>query len=268
MLQQSYNLCDNEMKTKGLHFFSYRGVKVMLKYKLIADDIRHKIQSGEYKADTLLPDQVTLAEQYEVSRMTVKKAIDILAMEGLVYRKRGMGTRVLKNALWNQNDSLAIEYQGLTVQMKHKKITSEIIEFKIEFPDEALQQLLMIKETDAVYFVHRLRLVDNQAYVLEKTYFVADIVEKLVPSILEKSIYTYIKEELGLVIGGAYRKIHADIPDKYDIEYLNCKTTTPVLEVEQVVYQQNGIPFEYSKSRNRYDTRSYTISDVIKDAYK
>lgn len=71
----------------------------MLKYKLIADDIRHKIQSGEYKADNLLPDQVTLAEQYEVSRMTVKKAIDILAMEGLVYRKRGMGTRVLKKCL-------------------------------------------------------------------------------------------------------------------------------------------------------------------------
>lgn len=46
------------------------------------------------------------------------------------------------------------------------------------------------------------------------------------------------------------------------------KKTTPVLEVEQVVYQQNGIPFEYSKSRNRFDTRSYTISDVIKDAYK
>lgn len=66
---------------------------------------------------------------------------------------------------------MAIEYQGLTVQMKHKEITSKIIEFKIEFPDEALQQLLMIKETDAVYFVHRLRLVDKKSVCIRKNLF-------------------------------------------------------------------------------------------------
>ncbi|EUJ39409.1 GntR family transcriptional regulator [Brochothrix campestris] len=237
----------------------------MLKYKVIADDIRSKIQAGEYAAEALLPDQVALALHYEVSRMTVKKAIDILAMEGLVYRKRGMGTRVLKNALWNQNDSLALDYQGLTAQMKGTAITNDIIEFNIQFPDEALQNLLMIGANEAVYYVHRVRNVDGKPYVMEYTYFVASLVHDLTPAILEQSIYDYIKADIGLVIGGAYRKIHADVASDDDCQYLACEATTPVLEVEQVVYQKNGTPFEYSRSRNRFDTRSYTITDIIKD---
>lgn len=237
----------------------------MLKYKVIADDIRSKIQAGEYAAEALLPDQVALALHYEVSRMTVKKAIDILAMEGLVYRKRGMGTRVLKNALWNQNDSLALDYQGLTAQMKGTAITNDIIEFNIQFPDEALQNLLMIGANESVYYVHRLRNVDGKPYVMEYTYFVASLIQDLTPAILEQSIYDYIKAEIGLVIGGAYRKIQADVASDDDYQYLACDATTPVLEVEQVVYQKNGVPFEYSRSRNRFDTRSYTITDIIKD---
>ena len=61
----------------------------MKKYEEIADELRRRIADGEYAEDEMLPDQIALAEEFGVSRMTLKKAIDMIAMEGLIFRKRG-----------------------------------------------------------------------------------------------------------------------------------------------------------------------------------
>lgn len=52
----------------------------MVKYEAIANEIRNRITNGIYKVESLIPDQVTLSEEFSVSRMTIKKALDILAM--------------------------------------------------------------------------------------------------------------------------------------------------------------------------------------------
>ncbi len=51
-------------------------------------------------------------------------------------------------------------------------------------------------------------------------------------------------------------------PDDYDQKYLNCSVSDPVLQVEQAVYLENGRPIEYSRSRNRFDTKGYSLLDV------
>jgi GntR family transcriptional regulator len=225
--------------------------------------LRRRISTGEYAEGEILPDQIELAKAFDVSRMTLKKAIDMIAMEGLVYKKRGVGTYVLKSSLWNNGDSKIDDYNGLTDQFGPSRIVSKIIHFDIEFPDDNLQALLMIGESEPVYHVQRLRIVDDKPYIIENSYFVAPLIQQLKAEHLEGSIYSYIRDDLGLTIGGAYRKIHADVANELDIQELNCDIHTPVLEVEQVVYLDNGVPFEYSTSRNRYDTRSYTITDII-----
>lgn len=236
----------------------------MNKYEEIANELRRRITDGEYAEGEMLPDQIALAEQFNVSRMTLKKAIDIIAMEGLVFRKRGVGTFVIKSALWNTGDSKIDDYTGLSKQFPNKKVESKIILFDIIFPPKDLQTLLMIGDNDPVYHIKRLRIIDNKPYILEHSYFVADLVKNLTEETIYASIYEYIQSQLGLKIGGAYRKIHASLPTELDKQELDCDEHTPVLEVEQVVYLSNGTPFEYSTSRSRYDTRSYTITDIIK----
>ncbi|SEL37710.1 transcriptional regulator, GntR family [Carnobacterium iners] len=234
----------------------------MVKYEAIANEMRQRILTGTYPIESLIPDQISLAKEFRVSRMTMKKALDILAMEGLIYRQRGSGTFVMKTALLNQQDSAVNEYEGLTKQLSGKKVTSKVIEFNVEFPSEEIMKHLMIKKKQPVYKLVRLRVVDGNPYVLEHTYMPVDLAVGLTEEILEQSIYRYIHEELDLHFGGAFRKIHADKSSHYDQEYLNCKIDDPILEVEQVVYLKDGRPFEYSRSRHRYDTRSYTISDI------
>ena len=233
------------------------------KYEEIANELRRRISEGEYDEGEILPDQIELAKEFDVSRMTLKKAIDMIAMEGLIFKKRGVGTFVLKSSLWNNGDSKFNDYNGLTEQFGHHRIVSKKIDFDIVFPDEKLQSLLMIGASDPVYHVQRLRIVDDKPYILEDSYFVASVITQLKAEHLDGSIYGYIRDELDLKIGGAYRKIHADVANGLDIKELNCDVHTPILEVEQVVYLDNGTPFEYSTSRNRFDTRSYTITDII-----
>ena len=87
-------------------------------------------------------------------------------------------------------------------------------------------------------------------------------VPDLTKKILTQSIYQYIHNDLKLVFGGAYRKIHASEPTELDQQYLGAGEHTPMLEVEQVVWLTNGENVEYSTSRNVFDQRSYTVIDV------
>jgi len=237
----------------------------MAKYEDIANKVRDQIFSGEYPVESMIPDQNSLARKFGVSRMTVKKALDILAMEGLIFRQRGAGTFVTKNALVNDRDSLVDEYEGLSKQMKGRKLVSVAIEFGIEFPAEDVREKLMLEENEPVYKIIRQRRVDEELFILEHTYMPAELVPGLSKEHIESSIYDYIQGELGLDFGGAFRQIHADKPGEYDFKYLDCKEHDPVLEVAQVVYLKDGRPMEYSRSRNRYDTRSYNVVDVKRD---
>ncbi len=70
----------------------------MPKYEEIANIIRQRIKQGRYPANTLLPNQTDLVQEFDASRMTIKKAITILTMEGLVLSRRGAGTKVLDHS--------------------------------------------------------------------------------------------------------------------------------------------------------------------------
>ena len=64
------------------------------KYQEVADTVRKRIENGTYKVGELIPDQTTLAAEFKVNRLTVKKALDGLASEGLIYKQSGLGTYV------------------------------------------------------------------------------------------------------------------------------------------------------------------------------
>ena len=66
----------------------------MLKYEKIAFDIKEDILSEKYKPNEQLPFEKELCEKYNVSKMTVKKALDLLVNDGLIIKRRGSGTFV------------------------------------------------------------------------------------------------------------------------------------------------------------------------------
>lgn len=233
----------------------------MVKYQEIARDIRTKITNGIYKTDEKLPKQTELAKKYNTSRVTIQKALDLLHIEGIIEGRKGIGTFV-KGPL-SAYDYNAHVYSGLTKRLGARgKITSQIISFEVLFPDEEDQEKLKIGKNDPIYYIVRLRLLDGEALSLEYSYMPVYLIPGITEEILKGSIYQYITENLGFTIGSSVRRIRADKPDKYDQQYLECQKDDPVLEIDQIVYLDDGRPFEHSQARHRYDKGDITITNL------
>lgn len=236
------------------------------KYREIIDILQERIKNNIYPIDSFLPSQIDLAEEFNVSRMTIKKAIDVLILQGILSSKRGSGTKVLNYSFWENDTALITEYEGLSKQMGKRGVTveSEILHFEVLFPEKDIQKRLKIDITQPIYKIVRLRMIKNEPYVLEYTYMPCHLVPHLSDDVLRTSVYSYLHNELNIHFSGAYRNIKAAKADHNDIKYLNCQIHDPVLEVEQIIYLKDGIPIEYSKSRNRFDIRGYTMLDMEK----
>lgn len=237
----------------------------MVKYKAIAEKIRENIKDGAYE-DNRLPDQMTLAEEFGVSRVTIKKALDLLTTAGLVYSIQGSGTYVKQNALHSVKSSIQIgQNVGLTTAANESlDLSSKVLDFSVRFPSKEETELLMIPTESPVYEINRLRILEDRPYSIEHTVIPVHLVPNITVDVLERSLYQYIREEAGLVFGDNRQTIRAAQPNETDQKYLNCKETEPVLEVEKVMFQENGVPFEYSIVHHRFDMVEMSFVNTTK----
>ena len=236
----------------------------MLKYEKIAFDIKEDILSEKYKPNEQLPFEKELCEKYNVSKMTVKKALDLLVNDGLIIKRRGSGNFV--KDITEKEIQRIIEkkqFSGLTTTSIGHKVTSKVLEFKIINATKEIADILKIEEDEFIYFVHRVRYVDDKAVVIEKTYIPLNLIPGMKLADVKKSIYGYIKDKLGLNIQSAHSTVRAMKSDELDRKYLNLEKDEPILEVERVAYLDNGKVFEYSFSRHRYDKFEFKSITVI-----
>ncbi len=236
----------------------------MIKYEKIAADIKEGILSGEYKPNQQLPFEKTLCQKYDVSKMTVKKALDLLVAEGLIVKRRGAGT-FIKDITEDEIERIVEKKQflGLTHANLGHKVTSDILDFKIVNASKEVSNILKIEDDEFVYLIHRVRFVDNEAIVIEKTYIPLNLAPGIKLVNVKGSIYGYIKDKLNLKIQSAHSIIRAQKSDNLDQKYLKLNSDEPVIEVERVAYLENGKVFEYSFCRHRYDKFEFKTITVI-----
>ncbi|POP45966.1 GntR family transcriptional regulator [Superficieibacter electus] len=231
------------------------------KYVLIAREIRRRIMSKQYPANEPLPDQFALAAEFSTSRMTIQQAMRQLIIEGLVYTRQGQGTFIRKNFhQFSQWDLAGSDYFGATKTWGHKgRVSSVVIRFELRFPTEKEQTSLLINADAPVYDFIRLRLLNDEPMSLDATIMPVNLVPGLSRSHLEGSVFQYLQQTLGLKMMGSYRVVRALKPDVLDMQYLNCQETDPVMEVEQVIYLEDGTPLEYAHCHYRYDHSGIVI---------
>ncbi|MFV0395431.1 MAG: GntR family transcriptional regulator [Coprobacillaceae bacterium] len=235
----------------------------MEKYRSIATAIEQKIISVEYKPGEMLPDQNQLAKEYKTARVTIQKAVKILIREGLIYSKRGSGTYVKKNVMMNSRSFHSDGTVGTSKRIDAtQNIVTKVISYDVRFPTEKESEILMIGVEQPIYDIIRLRIVDEEPLKLEHTILPVEVVPNLTKEILLQSIYDYLINELKLHPSGASRVIRASKSTDLDKECLKSDIHDPILEVEQIVYLENGTPIEYSTSRSRYDAVEYILHNA------
>lgn len=245
----------------------------MNKYIEISNDLRkHILKDNIYHPNDQLPCGPELCAEYGVSKMTIKKALDILVEEGLIYKKRGLGTFVKglsSQELVNIEKTYNNFHQPLTgfsIQNRKKEVESKVLEFIITLPTPQIASSLRISIEDFVYKIIRVRSLDGEPCVVEETYMPIDVIPGLKMAHLESSIYTYIREVLNYEIQSSHIRIRARGASEFIAKNLNIKNGSAVAEVEQIAYLDNGMPFEYSFSTHNADRYEFSTIIIKKDS--
>lgn len=237
----------------------------MAKYIDISNCLREKITNGQYKNKEKIPDEKTLCSIYNASKMTIKKAVDILVSEGYLTKKQGSGTYI--NSFGSVNplaDPIRVsEPSSLSMSYKGRNVTSKILIFTVIPADEKIAESLLLNEGDFVYKLYRVRYVDNEALCIEEVYMPINIIIGLKMYHIEHSIYDYIVHDLKLKPKSFHKYIYSRPSNKTEMEELGLKSSEPVSVVEQIAFLNNGIPYEYSIVSHRYDKYKFKTIIVI-----
>lgn len=231
------------------------------KYEQIADDVRRKIIQRTYEQNQQLPLERDMEKTYNVSRITIKKAIDILVEEGFVVKRRGSGTFV-KSFDSTQLSSDSTRYQGFSEQYANHDVSSDVDLFTIEKATPELATKLHIKNNDFVYHIKRLRLVDKKPITYQITYIPINLLLGLRFDSVVDSLYSFVTDTAGLKIQSAHRNISASTASDDLAEKLHIASGAPILKIESTVFLDSGQIFEYTISNFRSDKYSYNTIEL------
>lgn len=138
----------------------------MAKYPLIKSTLKDRLLGGDYSEGLPLPSEPQLAREFEVSRMTARRAIDELEREGFVYRVQGAGT-FPTGKRFRQGMFRVRPFKEWARDPDHHNTILQSMEFAAT-PEIAT--VLQLQAGDPVIFVHRLRLAGEEPLVIEKRY--------------------------------------------------------------------------------------------------
>ena len=223
-------------------------MKYMEKYKIIETDIINAIQDGKFKPGEKLPGEVELCEKYNVSRVTVRKAILNLASAGKVYRRAGDGTYVSEKPYVNTTGQ-ARSFSEDMIQ-NGKKPGSVLLNFKISKAkkNEFIAEKLRLKENESFYEIERLRTGDGIPIAISYSY----IPFKMMPDfnidrVTSGSLYSYFNELYELDLVKKERTMSAVMPTKEQKKALKI-SDEPLLKVCHPSYTKTGAIVEYSET--------------------
>jgi GntR family transcriptional regulator len=221
-------------------------------YQQLYEVLEARIRSGEWKPGDMIPAETELISRYEVSRITVRKVLDMLVTEGLLVRQRGRGSFVSQPKLEHGTTRIV----SFTDDMRQRGLTSGTkIIFKGLVPaPRAIAQALAVPEGEELARIDRLRLADGVPMCVEESF----LIHRYLPGILRHDLARNSLREIkqasyGIRWSRARQTIQA-VPAAAEIaRLLSIKTGAPLLYFERVTYSQDAVAVEYLKIYYRAD---------------
>ncbi|MCC0744531.1 trehalose operon repressor [Clostridioides sp. ZZV14-6044] len=216
-------------------------------------DLEKDIRNNVYAVGELLPTEVKLAQKYRVSRETIRKAQSLLLEKGFIQKKQGKGAIVLDINKFEIEGSGLISFNEL---QKNKNLDTEIsvLKNKKEIMPLEICKKLDIDTKTKVIAVERLRKINGEAVILDKDYFISEIIPEIPLTAVQSSIFNYIEKNLELKIGYANKEVTVAPVTEEDKILLDIGTDTHVVVIRSEVYLEDTRLFQYHESRHRVDT--------------
>lgn len=212
---------------------------------------------GTMKAEDQLPSEREISEKYDVSRATVRQALQELEKEGYIQRLHGLGTFVAPQKI---NQEL-LKFYSFTEEMKKlgKQPTSKVLKFDIIRCGNELAKNLGLTESEQVYRFVRLRLADNIPMMVETTYLPYDRFLGITREDLGKTaMYDLFVQRFSVNLISAQEMFQAVGANEEEAKYLHVPQGSPSLKIRRYTYEKDRI-VEYTISLARGDKFEYSV---------
>lgn len=228
-------------------------------YKSIAERLKNRINSDEFEVGDALPSEKALASELQVSVMTIRKALTLLEREKLIVKRHGSGSYVARKSNYHGGELDGFNYQMHIVGETNYR--NKVIEFTMLDAPLAIAQQLKIEPGEKVYYVRRIRMIDDVPILIENSYIPVAIFPWLSIGNLERSKFNYFKKEGNITILESHRNYSPVLATREQAELLQVAQNSLLLRVQSISYAQNNLIVDLSdiyQNTNKYNVKHIT----------
>lgn len=205
----------------------------------IIQDIIGRIQSEEWREGDKLPSETALAEEYGLSRNTVREALQELIVRGYIKRIHGKGSFVLSAPInYGIDDLMSVDE---LIRMTNLEPSTKVVRFDVGMADEDVRAHLKISKLEPVYYIERVKYANEKAVVYDSVTIPSKYLSQVSMEELNGSLF-HILDSNDIHIQTAVGKVLVRLASKEISEALNLSENAPLLVLETVMYDSSNNP--------------------------
>jgi len=216
-----------------------------------------------YKPSELIPSELSIEKRFQVSRITVRKAIELLQRENILERKQGVGTFVKEQKILYDANSIGSLTQRLSRQ--NHNLTTKSIKYKIIKGEHYVKTLL---ECNTLLCIKRFRQLNGVPFALMLNYIDYKKVPKLEKKFKIESLYSFLKDEYEIEFYNAQETVEAKNASNKEASMLDIKPRDALLSLHRLSFDKNNNPVEYSDiviKANMYKHKIILSNDKLRN---
>ena len=225
-------------------------------YQRIQGAIRKRIEAGQLRIGDAVASERDLAQIHQVSLMTARHALASLERDGIVERRRGIGTFVATPKIHFN------KLMSYTEQMASRSLTagSKILFARLIFDEQEGAARLALPPTSGVIKLERLRQAYEEPFALETCYLSAAAFPNLLAAPLgHESLFKILERDYQVELGYADEEVDATAADPRTAELLGVLRRDPLLRIRQLIYSTKGNTVMYVLGLYRSDRHKLMI---------
>ena len=221
-------------------------------YIQIAEGLIQRIESGDLAPGERLPPERELSRMLGVNRMTLRRALMRLELQGLLNRRQGAGTYISEPKIERQADELVSFSRGMT--RRGYLPGAKLLHFERKPAELRIARELCIPAGAEVFYFHRLRYLDREPVMLEEFWMPVDRFPDLETfDLINRFIFDIVETEYGLTVTRARQSLEPVVATDYEAEMLDIRVGSPLMLERRLSFDEHDEPIEYGKDLYRGD---------------
>lgn len=223
------------------------GIGLRPLYLQVRERLVRRLIEGDWQPGDLIPSEMQLAAEYQVSQGTVRKAIDTMVRENLLRRRQGRGTFVATS----DDDRFVFQFFRLQPDGGGQVLpTSRVLSVARVAPPDEVSAVFGLSRGGEVVRIRRVRHLDGVPALVERIFIDATRFEGF-PTAREtpNNLYDLYSRRWGITIGRTEERLKAVTAEADEARRLGCAPGTPLLQIDRIAHDLEDAPTELRLSR-------------------